>query len=238
MTHGQMLGLLILAVIAVATVAGLGVLLRLAWRQLPPRNDDASSPLLQRQLALAAIYTVLSPRNDRSLSGWTHGRFRDEIVGMLATTWEVGGPHPQAAMVDQMNAGLHHGHRSDDGLFGLAQEIAEDEGAGDDAPAWAAKALLAWDVARYADLARHGFSVGYLSRAQALDFLQIADDLSREHFSSWADFGAAFVFAKSVFDAQLSEAELAEVSRIDDIRAAVRQLLDQPDSAWRRIPWR
>lgn len=209
-----------------------------------PRNDDVSDPLLQQQLALGAIYGRLNSMDERTLSGRKDMRHAKEVKQMLETVWHVGGREAPARMREQMNAGLQSGHRSDPGLCRQAERLAAEEraqtGQAVDAGASASlahRALLAWDVARYANLARHGFYVGYLTRAEALGFLRQAHELSFDQFDSWADFGEGVLFSKRVFDAQLTPAEKEAVSRYDDLADAMHALLRDPQSAWNRVAW-
>ena len=93
--------------------------------------------------------------------------------------------------------------------------------------------FLAWDFVRAAMLARAGATAGYLSEAEAEDFLlMIADDL-RAHYSSWEELGESFLLGRWFWNSQGGEGE-----RSPDLHDRNRQqVLLGVDGPWRAVPW-
>ena len=67
--------------------------------------------------------------------------------------------------------------------------------------------FLAWDYIRFAMLARSGATAGYISQAEAIDFLlMIAQDI-KAHYSSWAELGEHFHAGRWYWNSQGGEGE-------------------------------
>jgi hypothetical protein len=211
-----------------------------AWRRLLglPPDRPVTDPAVLRHLALSAIYSKLNGRHDRSLCG--HDTLDDAacIQEGFHDIWEIPRVQPKPEVLRLLD-GMHlHGHRMSKNMVECTVRRAMHEHpteAFDTAKmrAIAQKALLAWDVTRYADLVRDAYYVGYLSRGNTLKHLKQAYQLTAGQFASWEEFGRSFVLAKHAFDSQLSPSYLARVTPAGEIERAVAELLGDPDSSWR-----
>lgn len=122
-----------------------------------------------------------------------------------------------------------HAERSDDAaevLWRFRRVRANDRGI-------RAVDFTAWDHVRFVMLARAGATLGYVSDAEAQDFLlMVADDL-RAAYPSWKDLGGHFLVARWYWAAQGGAAE-QENDRHDQSR---QQALLGPDGPWSHVPW-
>jgi hypothetical protein len=204
---------------------------------------------LKRQVALGAIYSIVTGKNDRTLMGDTNYLFRKEMMGIFEGLWGV--PRPKSSLLKQLfsKRGQHvpmlnllswfqeQGHRVDD----FSPEA------------------LAWDVARYVDVIRDAFYVGYITQETALEHLRFAHNMSRGYFRSWEDYADRFVAYKAWWDErnlrelkdhmesingkvympdELYERYLAQgMTPIAEIKKAVDYLLTDRNSIWNQVAW-
>lgn len=213
------------------------------------RDIVLNSTGLKRQVALGAIYSVVTGKNDRTLMGDTNYTFRKEMMGVFERLWGVprpkskllkqlfGKPEEHAPMLDLLRWFQKQGHREDD----FSTEA------------------LAWDVARYVDVIRDAFYVGYIAKETALRHLRSADEMSRGYFRSWEDYADRFIAYKAWWDegnlkeleehmksingktyerSELYDMYLARgITPIAKIEEAVDYLLKDRNSIWNQVAW-
>ncbi len=97
--------------------------------------------------------------------------------------------------------------------------------------------IVAWDAARMVNLTRLMLLPEYISEAQAWAAIERATDLCRQaYYSSWQDFGDAFVVGRAFWMAGISNG--SGDSEIEVFQRACRRLRDIEGSPWRDIPYR
>lgn len=170
---------------------------------------------------------------------------------------EAWGIRSRGQLLSRLHWLLREGHR-----LGFEEEIAwtvlEEGAAGSGAPtrapedeadrerAWRMQQVRAnargirdakfevWDLARAAMLCRAGYSLGWLSEAEAVDTLNLVSGRLQRGYSSWADLGEHFSLAGWYWGGNSSLE-----SRQEDAHAASRQsaLLDPQRGPWSHVPW-
>lgn len=89
--------------------------------------------------------------------------------------------------------------------------------------------VAAWDYARSVNVARWCYDYGYLSWAQAWEFIDAATRLAVRDYDSWESFATGFVAGRIMWN--------PESDGHDDIAEISRYLLESKYSPWRDIPW-
>ncbi|HTK84183.1 MAG TPA: DUF1266 domain-containing protein [Patescibacteria group bacterium] len=93
------------------------------------------------------------------------------------------------------------------------------------------KSIQAWDFGRYVSLCRWGYLVGYLSEDEAWARIYAVGMHLQSVFSSWQDLGRDYLIGRRFWNYSRS------VKDDDKEKAVFKQLSDQPDSPWQKIPW-
>jgi hypothetical protein len=94
------------------------------------------------------------------------------------------------------------------------------------------RSLVAWDFGRLIMLARWGFSIGFLSEAEAWIWIERAAAPIEAAFKSWLDVGENYLAGARFWSKN-------EERVVDDTQAALDHLLDPENakSAWNRVPF-
>lgn len=93
--------------------------------------------------------------------------------------------------------------------------------------------FLAWDLVRFAMLVRAGATTGYLSDAEAADFLLMIVPEIREHYGSWDELGRSFHVGRWFWNSQggINEAET------DEHDASRQEALLSSQGPWSFLEW-
>ena len=92
----------------------------------------------------------------------------------------------------------------------------------------------AWDLVRAAMLVRAGYSLNWLSRAEALDTLYLLAPTLRERYDGWDDLGHHFFTARWYWFSQ-GGLPMADEDAYDAGR--LRSLTDPENGPWSFVPW-
>jgi hypothetical protein len=99
------------------------------------------------------------------------------------------------------------------------------------AAALGARSILGWDYSRYIALCRWGYAAGYLSEDEAWAHIIRAARLLQSTFGSWRELGENYLVGREFW----SPAQQRHSGPI--YRAALRRLLEGPESPWTRYAW-
>lgn len=94
--------------------------------------------------------------------------------------------------------------------------------------------IVAWDAARVVHVSRLMFDAGLVDERTAFEAIAQAVDLSRPAYSSWREFGQAFVVGRAFwtcFGTGRPDASSGSLGR------KVDQLLEKEGSPWLTVPW-
>jgi|GEM_PF-2082294 len=211
---------------------------------------------LKRRVGLSAIYFALNQQHNRTFFGEDDDGFKPAVRECLDNLWNV--PEQSSfkrfmsfknyePMLESLNWLKQEGHRStelcNDGKY--------------------YRSALAWDVTRYADNIRHAYYLDYIDKKRALEHLECAYEMSKNHFDSWEDYGRNFLFFKSIWDNDklidivnsmyhttkdsYSADELKQIqteiykqkgiSVNSELIKVVDNLIKDRDSIWNSVPW-
>jgi hypothetical protein len=98
------------------------------------------------------------------------------------------------------------------------------------APQLAGKSLYGWDYCRYIALCRWGVLCNYLTASEAWELIMPVARNLQDRFSSWDELGQNYLLGRQYWG--------AEPSLQNSFEANYRYLLSDPNSPWRKIPWR
>jgi hypothetical protein len=90
--------------------------------------------------------------------------------------------------------------------------------------------LLAWDLARLINVARFGFSAGYLSEAEAWEVITVAADHLKAEYASWEEVSDNYLLGFSFWQDGAPPDEF--------LLEAATWLKTDPASPWKALPWR
>lgn len=207
-------------------------------RRLPSRPKLSSADLWA--LATGGIDTMLS---GDSLNQLKVRRFSNTLKPILAKWWNT---TDRASLIRNLQWLLHEGHR-----HGLVDHIAflerrlENPAFGTESPLskldefiiqnldpLKRSRLVAWDLTRLPLLARCGFGCGYLTEAEAWEWIRKAAFALRNQFDSWPETGADFMLGYRYW------CLLCDIKR--DFSPALviyQKLMTDPTSPWNTLPW-
>lgn len=179
-------------------------------------GTSALPPSAQWGLALAAVYTRVNGTSDRALEPWSN--IKDSFSAkMLKDWWGIDGDTPakrRNQAIDVLNWLANEGHR-------MSPRYVEP---GDrEAP----KDLLAWDIARLVNIARHAFMSGYITEEEGWAYVRDAAKMAQPNFSSWEDYANRNSRGRYRWRAGADKT-------FDD---AVEFLLKNGKSPWRTLDW-
>jgi len=92
--------------------------------------------------------------------------------------------------------------------------------------------LVGWDYSRYIMLCRWGYMLGFLTEDQAWRWIMPVARTIQGGFRSWAELGDDYLAGREFW----SHEEMERTGKI--YRDIDRWLLQDPRSAWIRLPWR
>jgi hypothetical protein len=166
-------------------------------------------------LAIGAVYARIGRTNYDRLAPFSTPVFVGYSRRLLRESWGVDGKakprHDQ--MIDLFQWLATAGHRAEFAAPG-------------DREAWLD--LLAWDITRSVNIARHGFLARHVSADEAWSHIRSATKVTQETFSSWEDFGRRFLRGRMRWNGEADEG----------FSKAVEWLLKSSKSPWRRLEWR
>lgn len=91
--------------------------------------------------------------------------------------------------------------------------------------------VLAWDYGRYIFLCRDGALLNYISEQEAWKLMLKAAKLAQKAYSSWREFGLAYIAGRQTWLSNISEESTEEqVSKI-------KNLIIDKESPWNRLDW-
>ncbi|MCK5594698.1 DUF1266 domain-containing protein [bacterium] len=93
------------------------------------------------------------------------------------------------------------------------------------------KSLLGWDYSRYVSLCGWGYLIGYLSEAEAWEFIMPVAIMLQETFDSWEDLGRNYLIGREFWSLRQTQRSGARY------KTAYDKLCAYPDSPWLNIPW-
>lgn len=91
--------------------------------------------------------------------------------------------------------------------------------------------IAGYDAAILVGQARKVFTAGIITEEEAWKVINFASGLTREHFSSWEDFGKSFILGFA-FDQQHRERSYRE-----EVYHLYKQVLENPQSPWNTLDW-
>ncbi|GGO67194.1 hypothetical protein GCM10010910_28420 [Microbacterium nanhaiense] len=148
-------------------------------------------------------------------------RFGAEIAGWGALD-EAGARAEEA----ELREGAKHSDEGAEDLWRFRRVRANDRGI-------RSVDFLAWDLVRFAMLARAGATTGYLSDAEATDVLMMIVPDIREHYGSWRELGESFRLGRWYWNSQGGAGEAST----DQHDLSRQEALMSEDSPWARLPW-
>lgn len=89
--------------------------------------------------------------------------------------------------------------------------------------------VAGWDAGRICFLARACYEMGYLTEAEAWDYIDRADALSREAFGSWRELATSYLIGRSLWGGKRSYNS--------GMKQTADKLLADPRSLWVRFDW-
>jgi len=148
-------------------------------------------------------------------------RFGAEIAG-----WGALGDADARAEEAELREGAKHSDEGAEDLWRFRRVRANDRGI-------RSVGFLAWDLVRFAMLVRAGATTGYLSDAEATDFLMMIVPDIREHYGSWRELGESFRLGRWYWNSQGGAGEAST----DQHDLSRQEALMSEDSPWARLPW-
>lgn len=157
------------------------------------KDFNIDTQKLKRKIGLSAIYFKLNDQHHRTFFGEDDDGFKEGLREHLENSWEV--PAQSGAkrlltlknyklMVEKLDWSKYSGVRSSE--VGNTKRFY--------------KPALAWDITGYTDNVRHAYYIDYINKKTALEHLDCAYELSKNHFESWEDYGRSFLLFKSLWD--------------------------------------
>jgi Protein of unknown function (DUF1266) len=93
------------------------------------------------------------------------------------------------------------------------------------------KGILAWDLVRYIALCRWGYLAGYLSEAEAWDYIMPAARRLQLTFASWQNLQSDFLIGRKYWSLQQTE------KNGEAFRSIYELFIQDPNSPWNVNPW-
>lgn len=91
------------------------------------------------------------------------------------------------------------------------------------------RGILAWDMSRAVLLARSGCDCGFLTEAEAWEYIKRADAVTRETFSSWKELRQSLIIGRAMWNGY--------GSHLDGFINISEDLLTKEKSPWMRYPF-
>lgn len=222
------------------------------------KNKDfkIDTQILKRKVGLSAIYSMLDDQHDRTFFGEDDDRLLNGLREYLDNSWKV--PTQSCTkrllalkdykpMVEVLNSTKYSGDRSSE--VGNTKRFY--------------KPALAWDITKYTSHIRNAYYVHYIGKKTALEHLDCAYEMTKDHFESWEDYGRSFMIYKCIWDNDNIEFELEKLFKepeanynaeeithmynylysrpgliIDSEYVEIlNNLLNDRTSIWNQVPW-
>jgi hypothetical protein len=166
-------------------------------------------------LALGAMYSRINGASDARLA--PHGPLLvGQSIGVLYHSWGVKGRGREARHGEAMQVLdwlAREGHRAELAEPGDREAVID---------------LLAWDIARGVNVARHAYHARYISAEEAWTHIRGAARAAQASFPSWAEYGQRFLRGRLRWRTERDP-------RFDRV---VARLSKSARSPWRRLDWR
>jgi len=91
-----------------------------------------------------------------------------------------------------------------------------------------AQNLLAWDYMRLINVARWSYTVGYITEAEAWNYLLFAGQTLQSTYTSWADMGQHYLYGRTYWQHSYNNTQA---------QTALQWLTSNPQSPWLTLPW-
>jgi hypothetical protein len=186
-----------------------------AWDISGPTDVDAVYEFLLHQ-GHRAYYAIVAPRVEEAIAAGRRSRaLRDQHKAQAAQDAAARGLDPQRASdwYDYWTASA---------VAGGHAELVDPLPAG----------IAAWDAARVVQLSRLLLDAGYVTPERAWSAMSEAAEMSRPAYSSWKEFGDAFVVGRAFWSAGNRNPIDQDVRKFKD---AVDNLLTTEGSPWLRL---
>lgn len=222
---------------------------RVVWSEDPATFSPSE---LHWPLAVTAVFGICTG------DPWDRLAFRD-LENASSGLQEAWGIRSRAQLLSRLHWILREGHRVDfefeiaqtDGLSdaeasNFSQRAAADPNESAREQGWRVQQLRgntrgirevnfeAWDLVRAAMLTRAGYSLGWLSEAEAVDTLNLISTRLQQSYSSWQQLGEHFMTARwyweGVTGLEAQQSDAHDVSRQS-------ALLDPRRGPWAHVPW-
>jgi len=197
--------------------------------QLPPVN--------LAMLALAAPYTAHSSAPADQLASHDHSRHTDaqcSTVQGMRDWWGVNDRNETLETLDQLLAGMHAPLYDRMAEMPVIAERWAPVVHGPDArllPFPAPRSIVAWDIARLANMVRNSFSIGRLSEGESWAYLEAALLRARGAHLDWLEYGHAFLLGRAFWLAYNTDYGQIAASFAEN-GPVIRQLNSDPVSPW------
>ncbi len=93
------------------------------------------------------------------------------------------------------------------------------------------KYLLGWDYARYINLCRMAYVVGYITEEEAWQMIMPIAEMLQKTFDSWEDLGKNYIIGRKFWSREQTE---KNGYMYED---AYQRLIDMPSSPWNKYQW-
>jgi hypothetical protein len=161
------------------------------------------------------------------LRDWWSVNNRDEFDAILRWLWDEGHGRDCAEICDDLRrpgeAAAFPTEEADPGGLDAFVSLHLDELEG--------SRLAGWDLSRLVNVARWGFTAGYIDEAGAWSWVLRAARRIQRSFPSWKALGQDFLLGYEFWRRSTgSEVEI-------DLAPAYKWLVARPESPWCRLPW-
>ncbi|SEW31895.1 DUF1266 domain-containing protein [Chitinophaga arvensicola] len=88
--------------------------------------------------------------------------------------------------------------------------------------------MLIWDFGRIINLSRSGYDAGYISEAEALEYIHACVPLIKRTYTSWKHLSVSYQFARCVWNG-------VEMGGFEALQRNMEYLLMAPESPWKKL---
>ncbi len=179
----------------------------------PTLTAAARTPGDRWALALGAMYGRIHHYGSERLApqGLVRGMPMAVSTAYLKRAWGVQGHDEAIAMLDWL---AQRGHRLDPQFAAPGDHEALQD-------------LLAWDMARCVNVARHAFHALHIGETEAWHHIRRAARIAQQAYPSWRDYGRRYLRGFMRWNGE----------RDKKLDAAIDYLLKHPKSPWVQLHW-